>query len=119
MFITNRMLDLIVKTKDESFGLSLSSAHNEITLLNRLVDRLDGEVKYERARADALVDRLLMRDARVAAVAPAAVAAAAERDKVVTDRFREAFEGLNDVGEAPVASEPRAFDIAGGSAVAR
>lgn len=122
MFLTHRTHDLIVKAMNESFGLSISSKHNEIVSLNKLIDRLTEEVKYERARADSLVDRLLLRDAKVAAVAPAAIAAAAERDKVTVEKLKETFAGLAEVGEMPdpgAPGEPRAVEVAGGSVVAR
>lgn len=119
MFITNRILDLIVKTKDESYGIALGAKQNEIVALTARIEVLAEEVRYERARADGLVDRLLMRDAKVAAVAPAAIAAAAERDKVAVKKLEETFAGLAEVGEIPESREPRAFDVAGGSAVTR
>lgn len=121
MFLSQRFFDLLIKAKDESLSLSLASKQNEIVLLKQLVDRLEGEIKYERARADSLVDRLLLRDARVAAVAPAAIAAAAERDKVAVEKLKETFAGLAEVGEMPdpgAPGEPRAVEVAGGSAVA-
>lgn len=122
MFLTHRTHDMIVKAMNESFGLSLSSKHNETVMLSALIDRLTEEVKYERARADSLVDRLLLRDAKVAAVAPAAIAAAAERDKVAVEKLKETFAGLAEVGEMPdptAPGEPRAIEVAGGSVVAR
>lgn len=122
MFLTHRTHDLIVKAKDESFSLSLASKQNEVVMLKSLIERLTEEVKYERARADSLVDRLLLRDAKVAAVAPAAIAAAAERDKVAVEKLKETFAGLAEVGEMPdpgAPGEPRAVEVAGGSVVAR
>lgn len=119
MFLTRGTFDLIVKTKDESYAIALGAKQNEIIALNARLEVLAEEVHYERHRADGLVDRLLMRDAKVAAVAPAAVAAAAERDKVAVERLKETFAGLAEVGEIPEPKEPRAFDVAGGSAVTR
>lgn len=119
MFLTQGTFDLIVKTKDESYAIALGAKQNEIISLNARLEVLGEEVRYERHRADGLVDRLLMRDANVAAVAPAAVAAAAERDKVAVERLKETFAGLGEVGEIPEPREPRAFDVAGGSAVTR
>ena len=122
MFLTHRTHALIVKAMNESFGLSLQSKHNEVVMFAALAERLTEEVKYERARADSLVDRLLLRDAKVAAVAPAAIAAAAERDQVTVEKLKETFAGLAEVGEMPdpgAPGEPRAVEVAGGSAVTR
>ena len=119
MFLTQRILDLIVTTKNEAFAIALGAKENEIISLKSRIEVLSGEVKYERARADSLVDRLLVRDAKVSAVAPVAVAAAAERDKVAVERLKKTFEGLADVGDIPEQKEPRAFEIAGGLAVTR
>lgn len=128
MFITEKILDIVVKAKDEAHALALAAfdqSHrlavgalgNEIASLKRENASLTEQLKYERARGDALVDRLLERDARVAAVAPAAVAAAAQKDVVVAEKLRKTFESLADVADIPPAREHRAFEIAGGSVV--
>ena len=122
MFLSAHVFDLLVKAKDDSFAIAIGAKENEIASLRERIETLTEEVSYERHRADGLVDRLLMRDAKVAAVAPAAVAAAAERDKVAVARLKETFAGLAEVGEMPspdAPGEPRAFDVAGGSVVAR
>ena len=80
MFVTDRVLDIILKSKDESYllavsakdashALAVASLQNEILGLKRTATILEEQLRYERARADGLVDRLLVRDARVAAVA--------------------------------------------------
>ncbi len=119
MFLSDRVFDILMKAKDEAFSIAIGAKENEIHSLTERIETLTDEVKYERSRADALVDRLLTRDAKVAAVAPAAVAAAAERDKVVAERLKETFAGLAEVGEIPEPKEARAFEVAGGSAVTR
>lgn len=119
MFITDRVLDLIVKTKDSCFEIALGAKENEIRYLKNTLEKLEEELSYERHRADALCDRLLVRDARVASVSPAAVELAKHKDEVAVKALRETFEGLNDVGEIPPPTESRAFSFAGGgSAVA-
>lgn len=128
MFITEKILDLVVKTKDEAHALALAAFNqsheiavgalrNEVVELKKINEALSAALRGERSRADGLVDRLLVRDAKVAAVAPAAIAAATHVDEQTVARLREAFSGLADVGEVPPASEHRAFEIGGGSAV--
>lgn len=120
MFITRSILDLVVRTKDECFAIAIGAKENEVIQLRQINTGLSEALRYERARADALVDRLLTRDAKVSAVAPHAIAAAVERDEVAVKALKEAFSGLAEVGEIPEAKEARAFDFAGGgSAVAR
>lgn len=128
-FVTGRVLDLIVKTKDDAHALvvdALRSAHsvalgaqaNEILALKKTVEDLAAQLKYERARGDGLVDRLLVRDAKVAAVSPAAVAVAEYKDANAAKKLQEIFDSVNAMGAEVPVTEHRAFDMAGGSAVA-
>ena len=128
MFITDRVLDIILKAKDESYllavsakdashALAVASLQNEIVGLKRTATTLEEQLKYERARADGLVDRLLVRDARVAAVAPSAVAAAVSKDEKAAEQLKKIFDEINMVGVDFPAKEQRAFDMAGGTAI--
>lgn len=131
MFITNKILDIVVSTKDQSYALALSafnSAHDlamgaaqsEIRALKLQVEDLVGQLKYERARADRLVDRLLERDARVAAVAPMAEHVAKHQDAEAVKVLDKIFHSINEVGQdVNIPTEGRAFEMAGGSAVER
>lgn len=132
MLITGKVLDIVVSTKDNAYALALSAfneSHNlsmnakesEIRSLKEINAGLSEALKYERARADALVDRLLQKEAHVAAVAPLAAHVAKHQDEAAVKKLNEIFESLNDVGEVPPPSrgaEGRAFEMAGGSAVA-
>lgn len=129
MFITDKILDIVVKAKDDSYSstitaftsahaIALGSMSNEIASLKEINSALSEALKYERARADGLVDRLLVRDARVAAVAPSAVAAAQLKDDLAIKQLKVVFDELNSAGVDFPAKEHRAFDMAGGSAVA-
>lgn len=128
MFLTHKILDLVVKTKDDahalvlsafdsSYRLSLGAKEIEIEALTRLIADLGAQLKYERARADNLADRLLVRDAHVAAVSPAALETAKHKDEVAVKKLREVFDQLNDIAVEVPAKTHRAFDLAGGSAV--
>ncbi len=128
MFITDRVLDIILKAKDESYllavsakdashALAVASLQNEIIGLRRTATLLEEKLKYEAARADGLVDRLLVRDARVAAVAPSAVAAAVHKDAEAVKVFKEVFDELNKAGVDFPPPEQRSFELAGGVAV--
>ena len=139
MFVTDRVLDIILKAKDEAHALSenalakscelvvtaersahtlaVASLQNEILGLKRTATILEEQLKYERARADGLVDRLLVRDARVAAVAPSAVAAAVHKDAKAVETLTKIFDEINMAGVDVPPSEHRAFDMAGGTAV--
>src|ERR1035437_7898982 len=109
MFVTDRVLDIILSAKNEAHTLSynaLAEAHalavaslqNEILGLKRTATILEEKLKYESARADGLVDRLLVRDARVAAVAPSAVAAAVHKDAEGAKKLAAIFDEMNSVG---------------------
>src|ERR1035437_3306001 len=109
MFVTDRVLDIILKAKEDSFEISITaldvahtlavaSLQNEIIGLKRTATLLEEKLKYERARADGLVDRLLVRDARVAAVAPSAVAAAVHKDAEGAKKLAAIFDEMNSVG---------------------
>ena len=128
MFVTDRVLDIILKAKDESYllavsakdashALAVASLQNEIVGLKRTATTLEEQLRYERARADGLVDRLLVRDARVAAVAPSAVAAAVYKDEKAAEQLKKIFDEINMVGVDFPAKEQRAFDMAGGTAI--
>lgn len=128
MFVTDRVLDIILKAKDESFLLTISSKdeshalavaslQNEIIGLKQMAIILEEKLKYESARADGLVDRLLVRDARVAAVSPSAVAAAVHKDAKGAEVLRKIFDEINSAGVDFPAPEQRSFEIAGGVAV--
>ena len=128
MFITDRVLDIILKAKDESYllavsakdashALAVASLQNEIIGLRRTATLLEEKLKYEAARADGLVDRLLVRDARVAAVAPSAVAAAVHKDNEAAKKLQAIFDEVNMAGVDFPAKEQRAFEMAGGVAV--
>lgn len=126
----DEILSIVVHAKDDAFQVALGAmgeAHKlvieakevEVSILRKQVAELGEALRYERARADNLVDRLLVRDAKVAAVSPAAIEIAKAKDEETYKRLKETFEQLNDVGMAPVSvKEPRAFEMAGGSVVA-
>jgi hypothetical protein len=117
MFITDRVLDIILKAKDQAHALAVASLQNEIIGLKRTATLLEEKLKYESARADGLVDRLLVRDARVAAVAPSAVAAAVHKDAESVKVLSKIFDEINLTGVDLPPSEQRAVDVAGGTAV--
>lgn len=128
MFITDRVLDIILKAKDESYllavsakdashALAVASLQNENLGLKRTATILEEQVRYERSRADALVDRLLVRDAKVASVAPAAVAAAAHKDAKAAEQLKKIFDEINLAGVESPSTEQRSIDIAGGTIV--
>lgn len=114
---TRTTVDFIVSTLVEARDLVVAAKQAEIDGLMKRVAQLEKDWAYERSRADALVDRLLVRDARVAAVAPAAVAAAVEHDLLEGRKrgaLQEIFDDVARVGEDPPPAEARAFDFAGG-----
>lgn len=134
MFITDRVLDIILKAKDESFKfsvtaqewaftLAIAAKDHEIEVFKTANEKLIEELKYEKARADALVDRLLVRDAKTFAVSPQAVEAGKLKDSVSVEKLKtidKLFNELNDVGSdfpSESTTDPRSFSIAGGSAV--
>lgn len=106
-----------VKALGESRELVVAAMQNEIDSLKSRIELLEQDLSYERKRADTLVDRLLVRDARVAAVAPAAIAAATEHDILEGKKRPEIlkiFDEVAQVGEGANPHEPRGFDFAGG-----
>lgn len=119
MFITNRILDLVVTTKDDCYAIALGAKENEIRYLKDSIEELSAQLKYERSRADGLVDRLLVRDARVAAVSPAAIEIAKHKDEQAVSKLKAIFDDMNAMGADIPSKDTRAFDLAGGSAVAR
>mgnify|MGYP001595874529 CR=1 FL=1 len=129
MFLTHKILDLVVKTKDDAYALALSAfdashhialgaKESEIRALKNEVSGLTEQLKYERLKSDGLVDRLLVRDAKVAAVAPAAIELAKHKDAEGVKKLKEVFDQLNDIAsDVPAPKEARVFDMAGGSAL--
>ena len=130
MFITARVFDIVVKTKDDSYALALSAFNeshvlalaakeNEILYLKNDLEDLKTQLKYEKARADNLVDRLLIKEAKVAAVSPMALEAAKEKDEHAVKNLKIIFDQLNDVAAEIPAKETRAFDFAGGGSAVK
>lgn len=120
MLITRGTLDIILAAKSEALDLIMGSKESEIRALKVQIEDLVGQLRYERSRADTLVDRLLAKEAHVAAVAPQAAHIAQMREDEVVKKLKVVFDGLGDVGEMPPPrGEARAFDMAGGSAVAQ
>lgn len=117
MFIPNQAFNLLVAAKDDSFRIALGAKECEIEVLTRTISDLAEQLKYERARADSLVDRLLVRDARVAAVAPVAIDIAKHKDSEAVKKLTEIFSSMNEMGADVPAPQQRAFGIAGGTAV--
>ena len=128
MFVTDRVLDIILQAKNDSHSLAVSainSSHavsigalsNEIVALKRTLAAAEEQLRYERARADGLVDRLLVRDARVAAVTPSAVAAAVHKDAEAVKKLTAIFDEINMAGVDFPSKEQRAFEMAGGTAI--
>ena len=119
MFLTQRILDIVTGAKDESLGISMAAKQSEIDYLKKQVDLLQEQLKYERIRADGLVDRLLVKDAKVPPVTPEAIAHTDPAVKEHVNKLKEAFDNLGDVGEIPGDGEVRAFEIGGGRAAGR
>lgn len=133
MFISERVFDVVVKTKDDAFAVALSAFYEshkialgakevEIEALKRTIDDLVAQLAYERAKSDGLVDRLLVRDAKVAAVSPVAIEIAKHKDKEAVKKLAEIFDNLNDIAADPPPAPQgnRAFEFSGGgSAVTR
>ena len=117
MFIPNRVFDLLVAAKDDSFRIAIGAKECEIEVLARTISDLAEQLKYERARADSLVDRLLVRDARVAAVAPVALDVAKHKDAEAVKKLTEIFDSMNEMGDVIPAPEARTFEMAGGKVV--
>lgn len=127
MFMTSRVFGIVVKTKDDAYALALSAfdashqlaiaaKENEIAALRKEVSGLAEQLRYERTKSDGLVDRLLVRDARVAAVAPAAVELAKHKDAEAVKKLSEIFDQMNEMGAEIPAKDTRAFEFAGGGA---
>ena len=117
MFIPEKVFNLLMTAKDDSYKLALGAKEVEIDVLMRTISDLSEQLKYEKARSDGLVDRLLVRDARVAAVAPSAVAAAQYKDAEAVKKLTEIFSSMNEMGVEVPAPEQRTFEIAGGKVV--
>lgn len=130
MLMTARVFDIVVKTKDDAYALALSAfndshalalsaVQNEIRYLKNDLENVKTQLKYEKARADNLVDRLLIKEAKVAAVSPMAIEAAKMHDEQAVKKLREVFDQLNDVAAEIPAKETRAFEFAGGGSAVR
>lgn len=131
MFITDRVLNIILAAKDEgfrhsvtaqewAFTLAIAAKDHEIEVFKTANEKLIEELRYEKARADGLVDRLLVRDAKVLAVSPQAVEAGKLKDAASVERLKEVsklFDSLGDIGGEVPAPDARTFTMAGGSAV--
>lgn len=117
MFIPNRVFDILINALDASHRIAIGAKECEIEVLTRTISDLAEQLKYEKARADGLVDRLLVRDARVAAVAPSAVAAAAYKDGEAVKKLTEIFSSMNEMGADIPAPQQRTFEMAGGTVV--
>ena len=117
MFIPQRVFDILINALDQGHRIALGAKECEIEVLTRTISDLAEQLKYERARADSLVDRLLVRDARVAAVAPVAIDAAKHKDAEAVKKLTEIFDSMNEMGVDVPAPEQRAFEIAGGTAI--
>lgn len=99
---------------------ALRQAHTtEVVVLRSRIHELEEQVKYERAKADSLYDRLLIRDAKVAPVQAVALAAATaeakDPKKNITEELSRVFDQLASVGEAPdEQQQAEAHTFAGG-----
>lgn len=115
MFAPTWIIRLLASKSEENFKFAVDSQkqltaamletkQTELGLLRDRIKELESQVKYERAKADSLYDRLLIRDAKVApvqAVAQAqAHAEALDPRKKVTEELSRVFDQLASVGEA-------------------
>jgi cell division septum initiation protein DivIVA len=128
MFVTYRILEMIASTKDNAHALSLSAFHdahnlaigaknNEIAALQQRIDELNQQLSYEKKRGDQLVDRLLQKEAHVAAVAPMAEHLVKHQDEEMVKKLKVVFDEINSVGQEVPTPEPRVFEMAGGKAI--
>jgi len=128
MFVTDRILDMIATTKDNSYALALSAFHdahnlaigakgNEIISLQQRINELKEQLSYEKKRGDHLVDRLLQKEAHVAAVAPMAEHLVKHQDEEMVKKLKVVFDEINSVGQEVPTPESRVFEMAGGKAI--
>ena len=117
MFIPQRVFDILINALDQGHRIALGAKECEIEVLTRTISDLAEQLKYERARADSLVDRLLVRDARVAAVAPVALDVAKHKDSEAVKKLTEIFSSMNEMGADIPAPQQRTFEMAGGTVV--
>lgn len=89
---------------------------SEVGMLRGELEKALEQARYERQRADALVDRLLERDARVAAVAPEARALADAKTVQSVKTVEKLFDEINLAGEdlPDRIAEPQITEFAGG-----
>jgi hypothetical protein len=94
----------------------------EIRFLMEKVRALEKAAAYERERADQLVDRLLVKDAKVAPIASmsqAAVQSASELDRKKMEEMEGVFNSINDVGEDEGGAEPAKTMFTHGGSIVR
>lgn len=128
MFAPRWLLDKLIETQKElteqalssyieSFKLALSAKETEVAFLKRQIADLQQSIRYESKRADALVDRLLIRDAKVFPVQPLAEEQAKKEQEAVFAKLQEVMDEVNmtgeDVPEIPAAPQQTTF--AGGA----
>jgi len=133
MFAPAWMIRLIATKSEENFKFALASQKEltaalletkgtEVILLRSRINELEQAVKYERAKADSLYDRLLIRDAKVAPVASVAVALAAAEAanprKSMTEELSRVFDQLASVGEESGEAQPVQMHTFAGGGVA-
>lgn len=111
-------MQIIADTKDAALLLVVQAKESEIGSLKASVEKLETQIRYERARADRLVDRLLERDAHVAAVAPLAEHVVKLQDENVRAKLSEIFDQMNEMGDTPpprvASADGRVYRMAGG-----
>ena len=129
MFLTQRILGLVAQTKDDAYAVALAALHQarelavsakqaEIARLDAQISDLKEELRYEKKRGDTLVDRLLQKEARIAAVAPVAEHVVKHQDAEAVKRLKVVFDEINSMdAHIPPVSEGRAFEMAGGTKV--
>lgn len=113
MIVANWIVEKLIDAKDEAHlqavtvildaqKVQLASRDREIAFLNQHIADLKQYGQYEKARADAAIDRLLVRDAKVFPVAPAATAAmeaAKKESQILKSKVETIFESINGAGE--------------------
>lgn len=115
MFAPAWMVRMLATKSEENFKYALEAQKQltaalletkavEAALLRSRIQELEQLVKYERAKADGLYDRLLIRDAKVAPVQAVALAQATaeakDPKKNITEELSRVFDQLAGVGES-------------------
>lgn len=114
--IHRNLADKTVAAYAEAFNVSLSAKQDEVAILKRQIADIEEQVRYQTARADALVDRLLLRDAKVYPVQPIAAEQAKKQQEAAIKALSEIGDQLAQVGEdEPGTLEPREHVFAGGA----